>query len=153
MSSTTAAELVEVVENVARSLTRLTPQQAQRKPAPGKWSIQEIIGHLLDSAVNNHHRFIRAQEVELLIFPGYAQEHWVRAQNYNQSPWPNLLELWQLYNRHLAHVIDAVPAEKLEMECRIGSYPPETLGFLIEDYLVHLKHHLKQIAAFRATFE
>ena len=153
MTSRVAKELVQVVDRVAGNLSNLSPQQTRQQPAPGKWSIQQIIGHLLDSAANNHHRFIRAQQIDPFAFPGYEQDHWVRAQNYNQLPWPDLLQLWKLYNRHLAHVIEAVPSEKLTVECRIGSYPTETLSFLIEDYLAHIEHHLKQIDAIRASFE
>jgi hypothetical protein len=36
-------------------------QTFSHKPAPGKWSKKEIPGHLVDSANNNHQRFLRAQ--------------------------------------------------------------------------------------------
>ena len=61
------------------------------------------------------------------------------------TDWPSLVELWHRYNHHLAHVIEHVKAETLGRRCLIGPYPPVTLGFLIEDYVVHLKHHLAKI--------
>jgi hypothetical protein len=145
-----AERLEHVVEVTAQQLKSLDESIVAAKPAPDKWSIKEIIGHLLDSATNNHQRFIRAQDADPFIFPRYYQDMWVGAQGYNDAPWPELLELWRLYNRHLAHVMRRVPAEKLEVECRIGEFEPVTLGFLITDYLDHLNHHLRQIDERRA---
>lgn len=140
-----ANELMKVVDATVPKLKSIDEECVREKPAPNKWSIQEILGHLVDSAVNNHHRFVRAQEVDAFVFPKYEQDSWVSVQDYNTSSWPELIELWRLYNRHLARVMKRVPQEKLEVECRIGPYEPVTLGYLIEDYLVHLKHHLQQI--------
>ncbi len=145
MPEDTANELIKIVDTTAQKLKTLDEVLVREKPAPNKWSIQQVLGHLVDSAVNNHHRFVRAQEVDVFIFPKYEQDSWVSVQDYNASSWVELIELWRLYNRHLVQVIKRVPHEKLEVECRIGPYEPVTLGYLIEDYLVHLKHHLRQI--------
>lgn len=140
-----AEELCRVVDAAALKLHTFGEAAVRVKPAPDAWSVQEILGHLIDSAVNNHHRFIRAQAADALHFPGYDQNAWVSTQAYNESPWPELVDLWRLYNRHLARVLRHVPAEKLPTEVRIGSGTPVTLHYLIGDYLVHLKHHLHQI--------
>jgi hypothetical protein len=84
--------------------------------------------------------------VKELVVPNYQQNEWVRCQSYNDAQWNDLIELWRRYNLHLAHVIRHVPAEALSVRCIIGDYEPMTLQFLIEDYVVHLKHHLAKIA-------
>lgn len=142
-----ARELTNVVETTAISLRGVDEARVRVKPQPTKWSAQEILGHLIDSAANNHQRFVRAQEVDLLVSPAYEQDHWVRVQDYGAGSWAELVELWRLYNRHLARVIARIPKENLMVECRIGAYEPVTLQYLAEDYLVHLKHHLRQIDA------
>ena len=71
--------------------------------------------------MNNHHRFVRAQQVKELTFPAYEQEHWVSSQGYGERPWPELVDLWRLYNRHLAHVISLIPEERLAVMCVIGT--------------------------------
>jgi len=140
-----ANELVGAVETASAKLKLLQETEVTLKPAPGKWSKKEILGHLMDSACNNHHRFVRAQMVDDFTFPGYDQDEWVRRQDYNSKPWVELIELWRLYNRHVSHAIRGIAEDKLETTCRIGSGEPVTLGFIAEDYLTHMKHHLEQL--------
>src|SRR5215212_1242569 len=142
MATDVSGELLNVVEAASESLHRIDEPEASLRSAPDSWSKKEILGHLLDSAVNNHHRFIRAQEAEELTFPAYEQEHWVNAQGYRERPWLELVDLWRLYNRHLPHIISQIPKEKLAVICVIGSDKPVSLGYLVEDYVVHLRHHL-----------
>ena len=141
-----ADELIRTVDSVSARLRSVDDAVVSRKPSPDKWSVKEIIGHLLDSAANNHQRFVRAQDGPY-TGPGYAQEAWVQRQGYESSTWPELLEFWRLYNHHLAAVMRRVPPEKLDTECRIGHYEPVPLGFVMEDYVAHLKHHIAQIEA------
>lgn len=144
------------IERGAERLLALPRAQTEARPAPGKWSAKEIVGHLVDSAANNHQRFVRAQFQDNLVFPGYAQEEWVAAQHYSEASWPLLVELWKLYNLHLLHLISHIPADKLtrlrheHSLHRIGwqvvdEHEPTTLEYLIRDYIGHLKHHLRQI--------
>ena len=120
------------------------------------WSAKQIVGHLIDSAANNHRRFVLAQLKDDLQFEGYAQEDWVRVQRYDAEPWAALVELWRAYNLHLAHVMSSAPAEVLQQPRtahsldRISFLPvapsePATLEYLMRDYVDHLKHHLRQI--------
>jgi hypothetical protein len=145
MATDLAGELLGIVEAAAESLRRMSDREASLRNAPGSWSKKEILGHLLDSAANNHHRFVRAQEIGQLTFPAYQQEHWVSSQGYAERPWPELIDLWRLYNRHLAHVIRRIPKERLALMCAIGPDKPVSLGYLVEDYLVHLRHHLQEL--------
>ena len=111
----------------------------------GKWSRKEILGHLVDSAANNHQRIIRAQFSSPLVFPGYDQVAWVEAGCYRDRVWSELVELWVALNRHFAAAVEAVPAGKLGTMCVIGENEPKPLEWWIRDYLRHLKHHVEQI--------
>ncbi len=121
------------------------------KIEPEVWSIKEIVGHLIDSAANNHQRFIRAQQTDEFEFSGYEQDAWVRSQGYQDRPWLELIEFCVLYNHHLSHAIRRIPGTALTVPCRIGTGESVTLGFLVDDYLVHLRHHVKQIEERRAA--
>jgi hypothetical protein len=146
MTEALAMELSKIVEETAAELRSLSEEAAAAKPNPTVWSVKEIVGHLIDSAANNHQRFVRARHVQHLEFPGYEQDLWVGSQDYQGYSWRELVDFWVLYNRHLAHVIRRVPAAALDVPCRIGEDETVTLRFLIEDYLRHLLHHLRQIA-------
>lgn len=141
---TIAQELIQTTDAAAAKLRAVSPGDAALRRGPGRWSKKEIIGHLIDSAANNHQRFVRAQHTANFAFPNYEQEHWVMNQDYETAEWPQLVEFWLSYNHHLAHVITRIPKEKLALYCTIGDDEPVTLGFLVEDYLRHLQHHLAQ---------
>ena len=119
---------------------------AGTRPAPGKWSPKEIIGHLIDSAANNHQRFVRVQEGVTQLQPyRYDQNHWVNSQNYQESDWDDLVQCWYFYNLHLSHVISQIPDSLGETTIFMLPEHPITFGFLVNDYVTHLQHHLKSI--------
>jgi hypothetical protein len=140
-----ANRLARILGSVPPRLCNISESDAALRSAPGRWSKKEILGHLIDSAGNNHQRFVRAQFVPSLEFPGYEQEGWVAAQSYATESWPDLVNLWLLLNRHLVHIAEAMPEASFAHECVIGGKPPVALSTLIEDYLRHLEHHLDQI--------
>jgi hypothetical protein len=142
-----ADELRAEVGRAAENLQAMGEEGAGRSRGPGRWVAKEILGHLIDSAVNNHMRFVRAQIVSPLVMPDYEQEAWVAIQRYRERPWAELVDLWVALNRHLAVVMEGVPAEKLQTPCRIGDGEPGTLESLLRHYLEHLKHHLEQLGA------
>jgi hypothetical protein len=147
-------ELRQAVTDAAPKLVALGGASATR-PAPGKWSPREIIGHLVDSASNNHGRLVRGQLQEDLVFPGYAQEDWVRIGRYQDAPWHELVSLWQLFNLQIARVMEGTPEDVrkrprtkhsfdvIGVPLKEGEAP--TLDHVMSDYVVHLKHHLRQI--------
>jgi hypothetical protein len=145
MDTSHSERILALVAREEPRLRALPAQETARRPAPGKWCRREILGHVIDSASNNHQRFVRAQLAAELSFPGYAQDDWVRTQAYETEPWDQLVTLWAAINRHLAHLVGAIPAVKLSTPCSIGGKPPVTLDALAADYIRHLEHHLGQI--------
>lgn len=137
-----AIQLTELAEVWQERLNAVSSRVAHMKPAPDRWSISEVVGHLVDSACNNHQRFIRAQTAEVLEFPGYQQNAWVAGVAYREMPWVALICLWAEYNRLLANLIRHIPPDRLSVPCIISSNSPCTLEYLVVDYLKHLEHHL-----------
>ena len=152
--------LLKIVEAATPQLLALGDDASARRPAPGKWSPREIIGHLIDSASNNHQRFVRAIWQDDLMFTGYAQAEWVAAQEYQKAPWPELVSLWGHFNRHLARVMTAVPDQiRTTRHLRHNLHElawqpvprdePATLDYFMRDYVGHLEHHVRQILGSR----
>jgi hypothetical protein len=145
-----------VVSATAR-LKDIPEELSRRQPAPNDWAAIEILGHLIDSAANNHQRFVRAQFTDDLVFPGYDQDEWISSQKYREESWSNVIQLWSAYNLHLVHVASLIPEEvltksrsshtldQIAFKLELVDNEPATLEKLIRDYLVHLKHHLNQI--------
>jgi hypothetical protein len=142
-----SAELARVTSSAEKLLEQVNEKDAGKPVLAGGWSRKQVLGHLIDSASNNHQRFVRAALQSWLEFASYDQGSWVRIQDAEEAPWPVLVGLWANYNRYLAHVIAHLPSTNLDAVCRIGSDQPVTLRFLVEDYLRHLVHHLAQIGA------
>jgi hypothetical protein len=120
-------------------------EEAMRPAGADSWSRKEELGHLIDSAVNNHVRFAIASLQTEFRGPTYEQDGWVRAHSYHEMPWLSLLDSWRQHNELLLRLVKRIPEERLTVPCRIGSADPVTLHFLIEDYVLHMQHHLDHI--------
>ena len=144
MESVAAAILQRVATSVPK-LRELPESETALKPSPDRWSKKEILGHLIDSACNNHQRFVRAQLEDGLTFPGYDQEGWVRCQGYVTADWLLLVELWAAYNQHLAVIVGRLPVVSRAFVCRIGGGEELSFAAVVEDYVRHLDHHLAQL--------
>lgn len=143
-------------ESTEINLRDMTEETASSSYAPGKWTRKEVLGHLIDSAANNHARFVTAQFSDELVFATYEQDQWVKIQNYKDASWDALITLWVAYNKHILYVIDSIheeiltePREVHNLDEICFNKPPEdepqTLEYLIEDYFDHMQNHLMQI--------
>ena len=140
-----ASDLGRTVAQAKSLLMKLDNADTSARPAENKWAKKEILGHLLDSASNNHQRFVRAAQQAGLTFPGYDQNFLVDLQRFADVDWNFLVDFWAAYNRFLAHVINNLPADSAKIICNIGNNKPATLEWIASDYVAHLKHHLNQI--------
>ena len=139
-----ATRLTEIVQSSSEKFRKMTKEDLEFRKAPGKWSKKEILGHIIDSAANNHQRFVRAQFANTTPI-SYDGDVWVKVQDYNNSSITVLIELWVNYNLHLAHIIGKIPVDKYNVLFNADAKEPVTLEWLVKDYVKHLEHHLAQI--------
>jgi hypothetical protein len=142
----TSEELRNIINSSLEECKLISEEEWAKKPNPEKWSKQEILGHLIDSAMTNIRRFVISQYVQNQKIV-YYQDEWVKFQNYQQADLKELLTSWKLLNLQLARTVDNIPSNKLQNICDTGKETVElhTLEFLITDYVKHLNHHLNQI--------
>lgn len=149
-------ELRNAIQKAAPLLRNIGDEASRKPPRPGKWSPREIIGHLIDSASNNHQRFVRALFQDDLVFPGYDQDAWVTVQAYQDAPWNDLIELCMLFNLQIARLMEAIPEQQRRKQRArhnldvlawktIPREQPATLDYFMADYVGHFKHHLNQV--------
>jgi hypothetical protein len=149
------AELKKVADHLQNSIDlipakflKYSEEELRRKPAPNKWSKKEILGHLIDSAANNHHRFVKSQfEGNPYFVNSYAQDNWVKSQKPNDINSKFLVEFWKMYNMHLHWIMVNYPEEKLAVKCKAEDVTElkENILLLMKDYVDHMDHHLEQI--------
>jgi hypothetical protein len=128
----------------------LSCSESGKREHPDGWSIREVVGHLIDSASNNHQRVSRYIPLGNLIFPPYEQNLFVRRAGYDSFNYDTLVALWHDYNLLFLHMINLIPEEHLRSSIiTIGEHPPLTLAELIEDYFKHMERHERQVRRIR----
>jgi len=136
------------IESVPGKFLNFTEDELTRKPSPSKWSKKELLGHLIDSAANNHARFVKAQfQGEPFHMEGYAQNEWVDVQKYNDKESRSFVEFWKVYNEHILFIMENTPEKNLKIKCVADdAYEnADTLFLLMKDYVDHMDHHLNKI--------
>jgi hypothetical protein len=123
-------------------LRALEPIEAGRKTSPTAWSHKQELGHLLDSAANNHQRMVRAQLEDAPAMPSYDGEQWVTLHRYQERDWTSLVNSWTILNRQLLAAAEAASDTAAARVLTIGDSAPLTLQFVFDDYLDHMLGHL-----------
>ncbi len=137
--------LRDLLQKVPGRLAGLSRDKVERKPTPSTWSPKEELGHLIDSAANNHQRIVRAQLEDRLAMPGYDQNRWVAVNAYQRRDWKELIELWQALNRQLLAAAESAPDAAWSHTLTVAGSEPLTLQFVFDDYVTHMLHHLQHI--------
>ncbi|NNG26191.1 MAG: DinB family protein [Ignavibacteriaceae bacterium] len=136
------------IKTVPGKFLNFPEEKLNKKAAPTKWSKKELLGHLVDSAANNHHRFVKAQfQEEPFYMDDYAQNEWVDVQKYNDKETRSLVELWKVYNQHILFIMENIPKKNLKIKCiaEDAFENAETIFLLMKDYVDHMDHHLNKI--------
>lgn len=150
MTETVIKRLEFLCKTIPTLLARIDEKDFSAKAAEEKWSKKEILGHLIDSATNNHHRIVRGQ-FEYLPKITYINEVWNKGNHYQELAPEHLVSFWTAYNFYLIEIIKRIPGEKMSNEVTTeadGENINKTMAFIIEDYVAHLEHHLRQLVSY-----
>jgi len=149
-------KLLRLIKTADEKLLTISQSESEVKPSPDKWSSIELLGHLIDSAINNTRRFVLAQIQENLIFSGYKHEEWVKNQAYQNRNWNDILITWKVLNIHIIKLMSEIPEELLIKQTTKHNFyeiawreveegEKSSLEYFINDYIGHMIHHLNQI--------
>ena len=137
------------MESLPELFRKFSTEELLNKPGPGKWSKQEILGHLIDSAINNLKRFTEIQFLpQPFIIVSYQQDNLIAVNNYQHLPLEHLINLWQALNRQIIFVVKNIPVEKFSnlVNPQYDNNEMQSLEWIIKDYVAHMEHHFKQIS-------
>jgi hypothetical protein len=145
--SSVTNRIIQLIEEWEHKLIEMGPEAVSQNRNSQNRTIRQILGHLTDSASNNHQRIIRLQYNHILEFPDYRQDNdlWIELQNFQHENWYNLVQHWKYSNLHLAHVINSVDCSKLTNYWEDFEGTKVSLKQMIEEYTGHLKLHLNEI--------
>jgi hypothetical protein len=133
------------IRSVPEALLRMHDQVAAEIPPPDKWSRRQELGHLLDSAANNHQRIVRAQLEAQPAMPGYDGDRWVDLHDYQHRDWKELIGIWSALNSQLLAAAEAAIPSASARTCTIAGSEPMTISFIVDDYVEHMLHHLQHV--------
>lgn len=134
-------------DTIPQLLDKIDAPVFSLKPAPAQWSKKEIIGHLIDSAVTNHQRFVRGQFEDMPRIT-YDQNNCNTYNYYQQIDGKQIISFWTAYNKQILALIKLMPEAALERLCFTGGEQSVTLAFVFDDYVQHLEHHLRQVVVY-----
>ncbi len=140
-----AEELETIIEIYKSDFSGLDEHITSLRISQDKWTLKEIIGHLIDSASNNHQRFIRFQLSEALEFPDYNNSEWLRIQKHQNLKFIELLLLFYYYNKLIVNIILNIDEKCLQNKWNINWDEDSTfITFekLVTHYVDHMKSHL-----------
>jgi|APHig6443717817_1056837.scaffolds.fasta_scaffold106823_1 hypothetical protein len=144
LAASTIESLIDEWEPI---LEKLPIEVITQKRNSQNRNIKQILGHLIDSGVNNHHRIVRLQYQKRLSFPDYQPDNdtWIQIQNYEGKDWQELILVWKYYSRHIAFIIQQVEELSLNNLWSDGFIAPISLEDIIVGFPEHFKLHLNEI--------
>ena len=135
--------LEQILNTIPQLLRAIDENEMQFKSSPDKWSKKQILGHLIDSASINHHRFVRGQFEDVPEI-SYDQDKWNDHSYYQQIDTKQIIDLWTVYNRQILEITKRIPSGHWQRMIRVKD-DRFTLEFILSDYVHHMEHHLRQV--------
>ncbi|AZJ35676.1 DinB family protein [Tenacibaculum singaporense] len=142
----TIHKLNQLLKSGRDYLSKTSESELATKASPEKWSKKEILGHLIDSGINNLQRFTEIQfENKPYKIRKYNQNELVKVNDYQNSDIKEILEFWCSINSRIKKVMELQTNDSLNYKIELEKNNISDLRFLMTDYVNHLEHHLNQI--------
>ena len=128
------------------TLAKVPADALKWRPAPGKWSVHEVIVHCADSETNAHMRvrYLLAETEPVIM--GYDQDRWATTLDYHSRPLEPALATIEAVRANTVPLIQSMPEKAWSRQGRHTEYPePYTMEKWLTVYAEHLEVHARQI--------
>jgi hypothetical protein len=133
---------------VAEALLKITPDEQDAKPGPGRWSVREIVHHLADSEMTAAVRLRLLLAQDRPTIQGYDQDEFARRLYYDR-PYAASLELFRVVRQSTAEILDRLTPAEWVREGTHTEAGPYGVEAWLKTYADHAHKHARQIRAAR----
>jgi hypothetical protein len=135
----------EMPQLLAGLIAGASSDKLAARPAPGKWSITEIVAHLSETEWAAGWRYRQMIEHPGIALPGYDQELWERLGNYSSRKLEDSLQTFQLLRAANLAMFDRLTPEQWESKGVHSERGPMTVRTLASQMAGHDRNHIEQI--------
>ena len=136
-----AEMLAQQIDESLASYRAISEEQAHFRYAPGKWTIKQVLGHVMDAERVFAYRALAIARGDTTPLPSFDQDGLHRRRHFDERPWTGLIdELKTVRAASIAlfrHLSDAVQDRR--GTASDNPVTPRALGFMIAG---HERHHL-----------
>ncbi len=133
---------------VAEALMKIAPEEIDARPAPGKWSVREIVHHLADSEITAGVRLRLLIAEDRPVIRGYDQDDFAR-RLYHDRPYEPSLELFKQVRLCTAEILDRLTPAEWAREGTHSEAGPFGVEQWLRVYAAHAHKHAQQIRVAR----
>jgi hypothetical protein len=134
--------LSEQVQEVRNYFKDKNEAQSEKAYAPGKWTPKELLGHIIDTDRIMAFRALCICRGEQAALPGFDQDSYMAAVNFNKIPLEDLLDDFELERKSLLSMIRLLP-EAAFYRKGIANDTTISVSALLHIIVGHTAHHLQ----------
>jgi hypothetical protein len=122
-------------------LGKLQPEQGGYRYEPGKWSLRECLGHVIDTERVFAYRALAVSRNEQASLPSFEQDDWAKAAGHDGVSLAGLLDEFAAVRQSNIHLLQHMSKDAWERMGTVNQHPISTRG-LVYILVGHAQHHL-----------
>jgi hypothetical protein len=132
--------LAEQSEQLVQLFGGVSEEQSHYRYDEGKWSIREVLGHVIDNERVWTYRLLRTARGDQLSFPSYNQDQFMQNARFDEIPLSELLDEFVSLRKSTIYLLKGLPAEAWD---RAGTLYDHPLSVRAAAAVIagHEKHH------------
>jgi len=128
------------IEAIRRSFAKVSDERAGFRYAPEKWSVRQVLGHIIDAERVFGYRALCIARGERISLPSFEEDQYVATAGHDRFPLPELVEEFSDVRRSNLHLFAHLEESAWE---RIGVANDHPLSTRAVEFIMagHLRHH------------